>query len=121
MPSSESAKMIKRNELARKVQWETFDDVQWFIREGWEFEYHEGLIDKTSSYTRYEEDSMTLKNDRYIIQINVSSCDVVLQLIHDNESFYGGTPTIFLSKDEVLHLYKILKYLYSVINSNTVE
>lgn len=106
---------VKQIEQARQVDWEMSSQWQWFRDNGWDISYKQGLVDKTPHYTRYEEDCILIKNDRYIMQINIPSCCLVLQLIHDNEDYYGGKPTMFLDYNTMLHLTELTTYLNDVV------
>ncbi len=107
----------KKLEHASKTDWLETDEIKWFQDNGWNVCYCKGLVDRTSQYTRYEEDCIIIKNDRYILQVNIPSATSVLQLINDNSDFYSGKPTMFLTFDEEYHLLKLV----SRININTMD
>lgn len=101
----------KKLEHARKTNWLETDEIKWFQDNGWNVCYHKGLVDKTSQYTRYEEDSIVMKNNMYIIQVNIPSATTVLQLLKDNADFYGGKPTMFLTIDEIYYLSELVNHI----------
>lgn len=96
--------MMKR---IKKVDWRGVSGVDDMINYyGWEYEYREGMIDKTEFYTRCEEDCIRFKKDgRASIQINLTTGTLVIQDLHD-ESCYGA-PTVFLSAGELVALWDI--------------
>ena len=66
---------------------------------GYAYTYRKGLVDKTSHYTRVEEDSIEYVGEKYIISFNLASRCVVISAKEDNADFYGGKPTMFLDND----------------------
>lgn len=102
--------------LVKNIDWDTHDGVTLMQAKGWEYSYQKGLIDKTPHYTRYEEDSIHFKNDKYRIQINMTSGSVVLQDIHNSESCYTY-PTIFLGLVEFYAIRLIQEDLETLIES----
>lgn len=66
---------------------------------GYNYMYHKGLVDKTSYYTRVEEDSIIYTGERYNIMFNLASRGMVLTMHDDNADCYGNKPTFFISKD----------------------
>lgn len=102
--------------LVKNIEWDTHDGVTLMQAKGWEYSYQKGLIDKTPYYTRYEEDSIHFKNDKYRIQINMTSGSVVLQDIHNSESCYAY-PTIFLGLAEFYAIRLIQEDLEKLIEN----
>lgn len=106
----------KMQSLIKTVDWDNHIGVKEMKENGWEYLYHHGLVDKTEYYTRVEEDSIMFKNDKYIVQINMSSGSVVIQDKHNSGDFYAY-PTIFLSMREIHAIYTIQEDIEVLIQS----
>lgn len=89
----------KMMDVVKLVDWENLVCVQDMINLGWEYIYHNGMVDKTPHYTRYEEDTIRFKKDDYSVQINMTSGTVVIQDLHSEYNY--GPPTVFLTKEEL--------------------
>ena len=87
-------------ELVKLVDWNNHKGVKIMVSKGWSYYYDDGIVDKTPHYTRYEEDRIKFTNDKYIIQINLSSGGVVLQDKSHSEQYYMY-PTLFIGLDEI--------------------
>lgn len=83
----------------KTVDWEYTHGVEDMITFGWEYIYHNGLVDKTPHYTRYEEDAIRFKKGDYSVQINMATGTVVIQDLHSE--YYYGPPTVFLTAMEM--------------------
>ena len=66
---------------------------------GYMYEYRKGLVDKTPYYTRVEEDVIIYESEKYVIQFNLASRDMVLIMKEDNAEYYGDRPTFFITKE----------------------
>ena len=86
--------------LVKLVDWDNHEGVKLMISKGWSYYYDDGLVDKTPYYTRYEEDRIRFTNDKYIIQINLSSGGVVLQDKSHSDQYYMY-PTLFIGLAEI--------------------
>ena len=86
--------------LVKLVDWDNHGGVKIMMSKGWSYYYDDGLVDKTPHYTRYEEDRIRFTNDKYIIQINLSSGGVVLQDKSHSEQYYMY-PTLFIGLAEI--------------------
>ena len=86
--------------LVKLVDWDNHEGVKIMMSKGWSYYYDDGLVDKTPHYTRYEEDRIRFTNDKYIIQINLSSGGVVLQDKSHSEQYYMY-PTLFIGLAEI--------------------
>ena len=110
----------KMMEVVKLVDWENLACVQDMITFGWEYVYHNGLVDKTPHYTRYEEDAIRFKKGDYSVQINTTTGTVVIQDLHSEYNY--GPPTVFLTKEELSAIYGIVDnikiLLESVVLSN---
>lgn len=102
--------------LVKLVDWDNHEGVKIMMSKGWSYYYDKGLVDKTPHYTRYEEDKIRFMNDKYIIQINLSSGGVVLQDIHNSQSCYTY-PTIFLGLAEFYAIRLIQEDLETLMES----
>ena len=112
-------KMMK---VVKLVGWENLACVQDMINLGWEYQYYNGMVDKTPHYTRYEEDTIRFKKNNASVQINMTTGTVVIQDLHSCEEHYYGHPTVFLTKEELFAIYGVVDnikiLLESVILSN---
>ena len=112
----------KMMEVVKLVDWENLACVQDMINLGWEYNYHNGMVDKTIHYVRYEEDTICFKKNNASVQINMTTGTVVIQDLHSCEEHYYGHPTVFLTKEELLAIYGVVDnikiLLESVILSN---
>ena len=86
--------------LVKLVDWDSHEGVKIMVSKGWSYYYDDGVVDKTPYYTRYEEDRLKFTNDKYIIQINLSSGGVVLQDKSHSEQYYMY-PTLFIGLAEI--------------------
>ena len=86
--------------LVKLVDWDNHKGVKIMMSNGWSYYYDDGIVDKTPHYTRYEEDRIRFTNDKYIIQINLSSGGVVLQDKSHSEEYYMY-PTLFIGLTEI--------------------
>lgn len=86
--------------LVKLVDWDNHEGVKIMMSKGWSYYYDDGIVDKTPYYTRYEEDRIRFTNDKYIIQINLSSGGVVLQDKSHSEQYYMY-PTMFIGLAEI--------------------
>ena len=86
--------------LVKLVDWDNHEGVKIMVSKGWSYYYDDGIVDKTPHYTRYEEDRIRFTNDKYIIQINLSSGGVVLQDKSHSEEYYMY-PTLFVGLAEI--------------------
>ena len=86
--------------LVKLVDWDNHEGVKIMVSKGWSYYYDDGVVDKTPYYTRYEEDRIKFTNDKYIIQINLSSGGVVLQDKSHSEQYYMY-PTLFIGLAEI--------------------
>lgn len=102
--------------LVKSIDWDNHEGVTLMQAKGWKYSYQKGLVDKTPHYTRYEEDSIHFKNDKYSIQINMSSGSVVLQDIHNSQEYYTY-PTIFLGLVEFYAIRLIQEDLEALMES----
>ena len=64
---------------------------------GYTYNYVKGLVDETSYYKRVEEDRIVYTGERYNIQFNLASREMVLVMHNDNADCYGNKPTFFIS------------------------
>lgn len=86
--------------LVKLVDWNNHEGVKIMVSKGWSYYYDDGIVDKTPHYTRYEEDRIRFTNDKYIIQINLSSGGVVLQDKSHSDQYYMY-PTLFVGLAEI--------------------
>ena len=86
--------------LVKLIDWNNHEGVKIMVSKGWSYYYDDGIVDKTPHYTRYEEDRIRFTNDKYIIQINLSSGGVVLQDKSHSDQYYMY-PTLFIGLDEI--------------------
>lgn len=66
---------------------------------GYNYEYIQGLVDKTPYYERVEEDRILYTGKDYNIQFNLSSKGMVVAMHNDNADYYGNKPTFFITKE----------------------
>ena len=90
----------KMKDYVKLVDWDNHNGVKIMVANGWSYYYDTGYVDKTPHYTRYEEDRIRFTNDKYIIQINLSSGGVVLQDKSHSEQYYMY-PTLFIGLAEI--------------------
>lgn len=93
-------------EKVKQIDWSLVSGVDDMVCAGWEYEYHEGFVDKTPHYTRYEEDTLRFKKDDYAVQVNLTSATVVIQDLHSEYNY--GPPTVFLTNIEMTALANIV-------------
>ena len=106
----------KMMDLVKLVDWDDHEGVKLMVSKGWSYYYDNGLVDRTPHYTRYEEDRIRFTNDKYIIQINLSSGGVVLQDASSSEKYYAY-PTLFVGLAEIKAISLILQDIEILIAS----
>ena len=102
--------------LVKLVDWDNHEGVKIMMNLGWSYYYDTGIVDRTPYYTRREEDRIRFTNNKYIIQINLSSGGVVFQDIHNSVQFYSN-PTLFISIEEIRAISLILQDISVLIKS----
>lgn len=107
------AEMLK---LVKLIDWENREGVKIMVNRGWSYYYDSGIVDRTPHYTRYEEDRIRFTNDKYVVQINLSSGGVVLQDTSDSVRFYRY-PTLFIDIEEIKAISLILEDIRVLIES----
>lgn len=92
---------------ASRIDWDLHDGVLLMREKGWSYEYIKGNIDNTGGYTRRDEDRIVFKNDKYLIQVNLASINVVIEDMSNSTSYYSF-PTVFLGIAEIMAVRSIL-------------